>query len=171
MDSDSGAATAFGGLPAALIAALILIATLTSDPVRAHRMDYSTTTSGDAVVVSLSYPFGQTPMFEPYRVYAPGSDIAFQTGRTDRLGRISFVPDRAGDWRVTIATEDGHGIDATVRVDEGGAVAASDSSRRGGPEMVLAGVGYVVGVAGLVVLLGRRRRAREPRMDRIRPND
>ena len=63
----------------------------------------------DATVVTSSHPFGAPPIFQPYRVHAPGSDVAFQTGRSDELGRVSFVPDRAGEWRIVVSTEDGHG--------------------------------------------------------------
>lgn len=123
----------------------------------AHRMDHAVAPL-EAQVVTLSYPFGAPPMFEPYRVYAPESDVAFQTGRTDRLGRVSFVPDRPGEWRVVIATEDGHGTTLVVPVDDEAGTAAKHAPRRGGFAMTLAGVGYLLGAAGVLLLWRQRNR-------------
>lgn len=140
--------------------AIVLVAVILTggQPALAHRMD-GEVGHGDALVVMLSYPFGAPPMFESYRIYAPDSEVAFQTGRTDRLGRVSFLPDRPGDWRVVIATEDGHGAELTVGVDNDlGAVETPAAGRRGAA-MTIAGVGYLLGVAGALVLWRNRRRA------------
>jgi nickel transport protein len=154
----------WGRLAAAIPACLAVM--LATGAAHAHRMDYAATT-GEAAVVSVSYPFGQIPMFEPYRVYAPDSEVAFQTGRTDSLGRVSFLPDRSGEWRVVVTTEDGHGIEAAVRIDEAADLVGSDARHSGGPLMVLAGVGYLLGIAGALLLLRRwRSNGRECSMDR-----
>lgn len=136
----------------ALLAAVLVAA---AQPAAAHRMDHAVG-AAEAQVVTLSYPFGAPPMYEPYRIYAPGADAAFQTGRTDRLGRVSFVPDRPGDWRVVVNTEDGHGTELTVRVGDDLAVAETRGPGRGGVAMTLAGVGYLLGLAGVLVLWRNR---------------
>ncbi|MFP4208716.1 MAG: hypothetical protein ACLFSC_08645 [Wenzhouxiangella sp.] len=123
----------------------------------AHRMDHEITTA-EAQVLSLSHPFGQQPVFEPYQIFAPDTEVAFQNGRTDALGRISFLPDRPGRWRVVVTTEDGHGLEVRVRVDEALGVTEVESPARGGPVSILAGVGYLLGVAGLLVLWRQRRK-------------
>jgi nickel transport protein len=138
-----------------VLVALLLVG---GRPAFAHRMGHAVST-GEALVVTLSYPFGAPPMFEPYRIYAPDADVAFQTGRTDRLGRVSFLPDRPGDWRIVIATEDGHGAEMSVVVDDGGGVIEPPSAGPGGMARTIAGVGYLFGVAGAVVLWRNRRRS------------
>jgi nickel transport protein len=138
---------------AVLVAAVVLL--LVVRPASAHRMDHAVAPI-EAQVVTLSYPFGAPPMFEPYRVYAPESDVAFQTGRTDRLGRVSFVPDRPGEWRVVIATEDGHGTTVVVPVDDETDEVAKPATPRGGFAMTVAGVGYLLGAAGALMLWRQR---------------
>lgn len=137
---------------------LVAVLLVTGSTALGHRMDRAVT-AGEAHIVMLSYPFGAPPMFEPYRIYAPRLDTAFQTGRTDRLGRVSFLPDRPGDWRVVISTEDGHGTEAVVRVHEGLTAAEVPSTRRDGLAMTMAGIGYLLGAAGALVLWRNRRRA------------
>lgn len=136
----------------ALLAAVLVAA---APPAAGHRMDHAVG-AVEAQVVTLSYPFGAPPMYEPYRIYAPGADAAFQTGRTDRLGRVAFVPDRPGAWRVVVNTEDGHGTELTVGVGNSPAVAETRGPGRGGVAMTLAGVGYLLGLAGALVLWRNR---------------
>jgi hypothetical protein len=83
--------------------------------------------------------------------------VAAQVGRTDRNGRIVFVPDRPGTWRVRAFSEDGHGVDETVAVD------AVAGPRRGSPadrtSRIIAGLGIILGLFGGIALFYRRRGA------------
>jgi len=47
--------------------------------------------------------------FQSYEVYAPKTKTPFQVGRSDLYGRVVFLPDRSGKWRVKVFSEDGHG--------------------------------------------------------------
>ena len=70
--------------------------------------------------------------------------MPFLAGRTDANGRLAFVPDRAGDWRVRAFSEDGHGADFIVP--------AGAESGSPGPS---AGLGELGGLAvGLSILFG-----------------
>ncbi len=56
--------------------------------------------------------------FESYEVYSPKeSEIPFAVGRTDAKGRLFFMPDTNGTWRVKAFSEDGHGAVVDVNVD------------------------------------------------------
>lgn len=136
-------------MPCRLLVAATLIGV--SSLALGHRMDHEIATA-QAQVLSLSHPFGQQPVFEPYQIFAPDSEVAFQNGRTDALGRISFLPDRPGRWRVVVTTEDGHGLEVRVRVDEALAVTAVEGPARNRLVNILAGVGYLLGLAGLLIL-------------------
>ena len=121
-----------------------------------HRMHHEVS-SAQAQVLTVSHAFGQQPIFEPYQVFAPDSDMPFQTGRTDLQGRVSFLPDRPGRWRVVVTTEDGHGVEVRVRVDEALAITQVENPGAGGLAMTLAGVGYLLGLGGLLVLWRQRK--------------
>ena len=123
-----------------------------------HRMDHAVSTA-EAQVLTVSFPFGDQPVFEPYQVFAPDTDIPFQAGRTDMQGRVSFLPDRPGRWRVVVSTEDGHGVEVRIRVDEALAVTEIEGPGAGGLAMTLAGVGYLLGLGGLLVLWRQRKSA------------
>lgn len=135
----------------------VAVALLTTVSAAAHDLG-GVTSREEAVVVTLAFGDGTCLSYENYEVYRPGEDIPFQVGRTDGSGRVVFVPDRAGTWRVRAFSADGHGIDMTVEIDEGGVPARADGrvpSRRAG---LVAGVGIVFGVFGVISLLSRRRK-------------
>jgi nickel transport protein len=124
-------------------ALLALPAALLAGALHAHALDHSAQ-PGSAFIVELRYGDGSPFSYEAAEVYRPGEAVPFLAGRTDANGRLAFVPDRAGDWRVRAFSEDGHGGDFTVAAaPEGGAPAPS------------AGLGTVGGLAvGLSVIFG-----------------
>ena len=118
---------------------------------------------GEAVVVQFHFPDGDKPYFEAYRVMPPDATRPFQSGRINALGEISFRPDRPGAWRVVLATDDGHGTEVRVDVDpdgvvraDGGGAGLSQSAR------LTAGVGYLLGVFGIIALWRGRRARQKP---------
>jgi nickel transport protein len=118
--------------------------------------------AGEAVVVQFHFADGDKPYFEAYRIMAPDDTRPFQSGRINARGEISFRPDRPGAWRVVVATEDGHGTELRVDVDPDGVVGADGGNA--GPSQVAhltAGIGYLLGVFGIIALW-RGRRARHP---------
>ncbi|AHE98123.1 hypothetical protein [Thioalkalivibrio paradoxus] len=118
---------------------------------------------GDAVVVQFHFSDGDRPYFESYRVLGPDDSRPFQTGRINAVGEVSFRPDRPGRWRVTVATEDGHGAEARIDVALGSlAVADPGGAGLSQTARLTAGVGYVLGAFGIVALwrLQRARRSR-----------
>jgi len=124
-------------------AVLVLPAALLAGTLHAHSLTH-TAQPGSAVIVELRYGDGRAFSYEAAEVYRPAESVPFLAGRTDANGRLAFVPDRSGDWRVRAFSEDGHGGDFTVAaVAEGG---SSPSS---------AGLGEVGGLAvGLSILFG-----------------
>jgi nickel transport protein len=74
---------------------------------------------GHAIVIKLRYPDGSPFAYEKYEIYSPDNDkVPFQIGRTDKLGRIVFIPNRVGRWRVKAISKDGHGINKIVNISE-----------------------------------------------------
>ncbi len=112
---------------------------------------------GAAVVIELSYHDHSPFSDEQYEVYRRGEETPYQTGRTDALGRIVFVPDREGSWRIRAFSESGHGIDVTIEAGPESAVktvADPGSNRYGG---VVLGVVLILGVFMIVWSVLRRR--------------
>jgi nickel transport protein len=133
----------------------------TSASAQAHALLHEVV-EGEAVILRLVFPGGDQPWFEPYEVFAPGSETPFQTGRVNAIGELSFRPDRAGPWKVRVYTEDGHGVVLDIEVDEAGAAAVVRGDHHhvhGYWSRVLAALGILLGIFGLLILW-RHRRAR-----------
>lgn len=82
--------------------------------------------TGLAVQFNYSGSFKGVPAYADYRVYGPGDvDEPFQEGQADRLGRVAFLPDEAGLWRIELRSEEGHEAQARIEVSEELAVPAS----------------------------------------------
>ncbi|MFU8822435.1 MAG: hypothetical protein ACNA8G_12885 [Gammaproteobacteria bacterium] len=137
--------------PAALAAWIALLLPVGAE---AHAMLHEVV-DGEAVTLRLSYGGAERPLFEPYEVFAPGLETAFQSGRVNALGELSFRPDRPGTWRVRVATEDGHGAVIRLEVDEAGIAAALPAQHGHAHDYwprVVAALGYLLGVFGLLAL-------------------
>ncbi|GAB6058507.1 hypothetical protein [Desulfonatronum parangueonense] len=95
---------------------LLLPATTAS----AHGMYYRVDEQG----VSARFFYTQTDpaSYSAYEIFAPGESIPHKTGRTDKNGFVSFLPDRAGTWTVSVAGESDHGLhpkSITIEIGEG----------------------------------------------------
>ena len=117
-----------------------------------HRIDEAA-----AVSVELFLADGSAFAFESYEVYRAGDEIPFQVGRTDARGRVVFLPDRAGTWRIKAFSEDGHGADFSFSTGARGDVKVGRESFLDRHLRVIAGVSVIFGVFGLIGLFSRRR--------------
>jgi nickel transport protein len=132
-----------------LIAALALC--LFTPAAWGHGLEHSVARS-EAVVVTITHDDGSPFAFETVEVFAPGETVPFQQGRTDALGRVAFLPDSDGDWRVRAASEDGHGIDITVAA-TGAPPPPADTGRL---SRVVTGVSILFGIFGVIAVFRRR---------------
>jgi len=148
-----------------LYAIMAIVAMLAPAAALAHGIE-ATVDDARAVVVTVAYESGEPLSFETAEVLPPGGGPPFQAGRTDRLGRVVFVPDRIGSWTVKVTSEGGHGTVVRVPVDEtrlaGGAAASGGGQgraaiRNGRWSRLVTGVGVLLGVFGVVSLALRRR--------------
>lgn len=120
-----------------------------------HRID-----RGEAVFVRFSYPDGSDFSFESYEVYRAGEESPFQVGKTDEKGRVAFLPDRAGTWRVEVFSEDGHGTQVSFSTPVAGDVRDRSRSFFERHLRIVVGVSVIFGLFGLVSLAMRRGRER-----------
>ena len=80
-----------------------------------HDLHHELGRAEEAISVRLFVDHDHPFAFEGYEVYRGGEGSAFQTGRTDALGRLIFLPDRAGMWRVKVFSEI-NSVDQTVSI-------------------------------------------------------
>lgn len=143
-----------------LLPATLLLSTVAA---HAHGVDYRVE-RGETVLVHFSSQH-QGPMAGAgFRVFTPDGRRVFASGSTDMLGRAVFAPDRPGDWRLLMATEDGHGAEVEISVgseeiglarpDPGNATAIASAGRL---SATAAGAGYLLGLGGLLALWRLRR--------------
>jgi nickel transport protein len=97
--------------PAAVLCGLIL-----ADIAQAHGVGYRHP-GPKAVALEFYYSTGEAMAYQEAFVYSPGDPkAAFQTGRSDEHGRVAFVPDVSGDWRVVVRDMEGHMAEAVLYV-------------------------------------------------------
>jgi nickel transport protein len=112
---------------------------------------------GSAVVIELAYPDHSPFSYEQFEVFREGEEAPYQTGRSDALGRIVFVPDRDGAWRIRAFSEDGHGIDITIEAGPEGSAASAEAPGDDRSVRIILGLIIIVAVFMVVLLIVRRR--------------
>lgn len=144
-----------GRLPAVFLFGSILPGIPASLP--AHDVKWELQRRQAAIVVAIHYGDGTLFSFEKYEVFGPDSSTPFQVGRSDALGRVAFVPDREGEWKVKFVSDDGHGGEALIPVgkDETATVQRLSLYQQFGP--AISGAGLILGLTGLYMLLKARR--------------
>lgn len=86
----------------------------------AHGINYRVDEKG----VSVRFFFTQADpaSYSAYEIFGPDETLPHKTGRTDRNGFVSFLPDKAGTWTVSVAGESYHGLHpktVTIEIGEG----------------------------------------------------
>jgi hypothetical protein len=133
--------------------ALVICALIVSTA--AAHDSHATYETGTAVVVNFADHDGAAAEGWTYTVIDPDGE-AFARGMCDARGRVLFMPDRPGAWRVRVFSPDGHGASVDVVVDEDLAteVAAPTGERSPWTTWVV----VVVAALALLGLVGRLRR-------------
>ncbi|MCX7957594.1 MAG: ABC transporter permease [Deltaproteobacteria bacterium] len=84
-----------------------------------HDVSYSVNQQ-NAYIVEIYYANGSKFAYESYEIYKPGNEkTAYQVGRTDESGRIVFLPDVPGKWKIRAFSDDGHGVTFEIEVKAG----------------------------------------------------
>lgn len=114
----------------------------------AHDLQVTWQRSGSAVIVENRYAGTEAAPYAAVEVFSPAdAKQEFQNGRTDALGRFSFVPDRDGEWRYVVDDELGHRVEAKIPVGD----ASFQSSGVRSPWLtLLAGLAVIAGATGVL---------------------
>jgi len=103
---------------------LILAAAAGATPATAHGVR-TEVVAGAPTVVTITHTDGSPLVDTPFTVFAPGRAEPYLAGATDRHGRVVFLPDMVGAWKVRVAAVDGHGAVVTVDIDSTALAGAS----------------------------------------------
>jgi nickel transport protein len=135
---------------------VLAILALLPYPAAAHDLQH-TAEPAQALVIQMHYADGSPFAFESYEVYRDGDKVPQQVGRTDKAGRIAFLPDGPATWRVKAFSEDGHGLDMRVESGAGGTVEAADQPLFERFTRIVVGVAVILGLFGALRLFYGRR--------------
>jgi nickel transport protein len=108
----------------------------------------------EGYLLSVRYDDGEPVSYAEARIHAPDAEPAFQTGRTDRNGRLMFYPDVPGRWRVEVKDGMGHqaALEVAVAADTAKAAPAGPADTPmalGRGPAILIGLAIIFGLAGV----------------------
>lgn len=134
---------------------IILILLFINFFVYAHDIQH-TIRSQNAITIYLYFPHSSKFSYESFEIYRPNEKIPFQVGRTDALGRIIFIPDKKGRWFVKAFSEDGHGVNLYVDVNENFSDYKEEIPIYQRYLKVFIGIGIILGIFGMLSIFRRR---------------
>ncbi len=113
------------------------------------------------VSVVVKFGFGNDEedfSYKSYEIYAPGETVPFAVGRTDKLSRLYFIPDRPGKWTVKVIGEDGHGKTIRLAVTPDMTVSRESTGGFEKFEKIMIGIGIILGLFAIFQFLFYKRR-------------
>jgi nickel transport protein len=145
--------------PRQVLSSCLFLYLLTASVALGHTVNYDVQQKGTAV--RIFYTAEDPASYSDYEVYGPGDTLPHQTGRTDKNGFATFVPDRPGSWKVKVLGESSHGfhgvtIDVTVtdtldlKTFSKPLVATSTK--------LITGISLIVGLFGMYALIKSRKK-------------
>ncbi len=127
---------------------------------QAHSVNYDVMPKG--ISAKVFYSETDPASYAGYEIFGPGDALPFATGRTDKNGVVSFLPDRAGDWKIKILGESMHGyhgVTVDVKVDQALDLASFRKPLLARHTKLITGISLIFGLFGLVSLAASRRKA------------
>jgi nickel transport protein len=133
--------------------------TLLSTPIlNAHTVNYEIQQKG--IAVRIFYGAEDPASYSEYEIFGPGDKLPHQTGRTDKNGFVSFVPDRQGIWKVKVlgeSTHGFHGMTTEVKVDKDFNLESFKKPLAATYTKLVTGISLIIGLFGIYALLRSRK--------------
>lgn len=126
----------------------------------AHSINYQV--EGKGISARVFYSREDPASYSPYEIFGPGDRLPHQTGRTDKNGYLSFLPDRAGAWKIKIWGESTHGFHgATIDIKVNQALTLESFSKPlvATYTRLITGISLILGVFGVYALYISRKRS------------
>lgn len=133
------------------------------DPVLAHGTGYRVIQADRAVAVEFYYSDGAAMAYTESLVFSPeNAEIEHQNGRTDKSGKVVFLPDMPGEWQVSVNDGTGHKVQARISVSSDMMMNQSETQtlhREAFPKIITAvlGVSLIFNLFSVLAFLKRRR--------------
>jgi len=139
-----------------MIYRLIFIFLLIFFSAHAHEIEIDVR-ENKAVIIEIRYEEGQPFSFKEYEIYwSQQPDKPFVVGKTDRYGRVVFLPDKNGIWLLKAYSEDGHGIVKELKITDAGTSFKKEHWSLDRAGKLLAGVAIIGGFMGIFRILRKR---------------
>jgi nickel transport protein len=142
------------------LAVLLTLFALVYD-VHAHTVNYDVQQKSVAAV-KVFYTADDPASYAAFEVYAPdGGDLPHQTGRTDRNGFVSFIPDSHGTWKVKVLGESAHGyhgVTVEVKVDKDLNLESFKKPLAAQYTKFVTGISLIIGLFGIYALYSSRKK-------------
>jgi nickel transport protein len=135
---------------------------LAASEASAHTVNYEVQQAG--IAIKIFYSAQDPASYAEYEIFAPGEEQPHQTGRTDRNGFVSFVPDRQGLWKVKVTGESAHGyhgVTVEVKVDKDMNLESFKKPLAATYTKLVTGISLIIGLFGIYSLIISRRRQKD----------
>jgi nickel transport protein len=126
-----------------------------------HSINYQVQEKG--IAVRAFYTEKDPSSYAQYEIWGPGDkeEIPHQTGRTDKNGFLSFVPDRAGTWKIRLWGESSHGYHGftmEVKVDKDLGLESFSKPLLATHTKLITGLSLIFGIFGIYAFLRSRKK-------------
>lgn len=142
---------------------ILFLTTLSAASIlHAHTVNYEVQQKG--IAVRVFYGADDPASYSGFEVFGPGDALPHQTGRTDKNGFVSFVPDRRGVWKVKVIGESSHGyhgVTIEVKVAKDLNLESFKKPLAATYSKLITGVSLIIGLFGLYALLKSRRKQQQ----------
>jgi len=105
------------------------------------------------IIIKVEYDDGEPMSYAQVKIFSPTEkEIEHQNGRTDRNGCFAFLPDVAGEWKITVNDGMGHGVMEKVKVKEAMVIEPIHAVHRSWTrfQKLIVGISIVWGLAGVI---------------------
>jgi nickel transport protein len=138
---------------------MLLLSLLPVSGAEAHSVEYQVENRG----ISARFFFlpNDPANYSPYEIFAPGEEVPYQKGRTDKNGVASFLPDRPGKWRIKVIAESehgGHAANVEIDVKEGLLMESFSKPLVAAHTKLVVGAGCLLSVFGMWALWAATRK-------------
>jgi nickel transport protein len=125
----------------------------------AHTVNYEVQQKG--IAVRVFFGAEDPASYSEFEIFGPGDTLPHQTGRTDKNGFVSFVPDRKGAWKVKVLGESSHGyhgVTTEVKVDQDLNLESFKKPLAATYSKLITGISLIIGIFGLYALMASRKK-------------
>ncbi len=139
----------------------IALFTISGNVLSAHEIRSQLLKNQKSVAISIEYSGGEKFSYESYEIFPPAANAStppFQTGRSDANGRILFLPDRPGTWKVRYFSKDGHGGEMLININGSGIAVVENTPLYLLFLKLTTGIAIIAGITGVLLFLYSRKK-------------